>query len=142
MGQNLKQGLQNDSADKGPATLTRSRRPGHRKGIPMKIPMEMKTQCANIRTRRSARAQDRFQRRIQRIAEQKRADKRAQDLALARLVNVLEHAHADKAPHVTGRFRVGDEFSRLARLRAAHATYALATMDGLERVSDGAFVRA
>ena len=59
--------------------------------------------------------------------------------ALAYLVVVLEHAHADEIPHLTGRFRMGDGYSRLARLRAAHAPYALATMRGMERASHGPF---
>jgi hypothetical protein len=79
---------------------------------------------------------------MQRLAEQVRAEERARDMALARLVAVLEHAHAEEIPHLTGRFRVGDGYSRLARLRAAHATYALATMEGVERAGAGAFVRA
>jgi hypothetical protein len=62
-------------------------------------------------------------------------------MALARLVNVLEHAHAEEVPHATGRFRIGDDYSRLARLRAAHAVYALATMADMEHPSEGAFIR-
>lgn len=79
---------------------------------------------------------------MERLAEQARAEEKARDIALARLVTVLEHAYSEEIPHVTGRFRVGDDYSRLARLRAAHATYALATMKGLKRASDGAYVRS
>ena len=79
---------------------------------------------------------------MDRLAEQRATEERARDMAVARLVAVLEHAHAEDLPHLTGRFRVGDEYSRLSRIRAAHAAYALATMAGMERASDGAFVRA
>ena len=79
---------------------------------------------------------------MERLAEQTRAQEHAQDVALARLVAVLEHVHSEEVPHLTGRFRAGDEYSRLARLRAAHAVYALATMNDMEHPSDGAFVRA
>ena len=102
----------------------------------------MKMICINNRNSRSTRTAERTQRRMQRLAEQTRLRERARDIALARLVAVLEHAHAVEVPHLTGRFRVGDGYSRLARLRAAHATYALATMTGMERPSAGAFVRA
>ena len=102
----------------------------------------MKALCVNSRSPRRARSHDRIQRRMERLAEQNRLGERARDMALARLVTVLEHAHAIELPHLTGRFRIGDDYSRLARLRAAHAAYALATMEGLERASDGAFVRA
>jgi len=84
---------------------------------------------------------DRAQRRFARLVGNARLDERVRDLAVARLIDVLETAHADELPHLTGRFRTGDEVSRLSRLRAAHATYALATMYGLERASDGAYVR-
>lgn len=77
-----------------------------------------------------------------RLAEETKTEERARDQAVARLVTVLEYAHAEEAPHQVGRFRTGDEFSRLARLRAAHAAYALATMPGMERAGEGAFVRA
>lgn len=102
----------------------------------------MKALCANNRTPSRARSRDRVQRRMERLAKQRTTEERARDMAVARLVTVLEHAHAEDLPHLTGRFRIGDEYSRLSRLRAAHATYALATMAGMERASDGAFVRA
>ncbi len=102
----------------------------------------MKALCVNKRSARRARTDDRMKRRMERMIVQTKAEERARDVALARLVSVLERAHAEELPHLTGRFRVGDRFSRLARLRAAHATYALATMTGMKRASDGAFVRA
>ena len=107
-----------------------------------RITLDMKAVCVNGRITRSARASERTQRRMERLAERTKLEERARDQALARLVAVLEHAHAIEIPHLTGRFRIGDGYSRLARLRAAHATYALATMNGMERASDGAFVRA
>jgi hypothetical protein len=107
-----------------------------------RITLEMKALCVNNRTQRKLRGTLRTQRRISRLAEQARTQERARDVALARLVAVLEHAHSEEIPHVTGRFRAGDLYSRLARLRAAHAAYALATMYGMERPSEGAFVRA
>jgi hypothetical protein len=107
-----------------------------------RITLDMKTLCVNLKSNRRTRSTDRTQRRMERLAEQTRAEERKRDEALARLVAVLEHAHSDEVPHLTGRFRVGDGFSRLARLRAAHATYALATMNDMERPSEGAFVRA
>lgn len=62
--------------------------------------------------------------------------------ALARLLEVLEagapgcvHFHADNA------LESGVELSQLARLRAAHATYALATSTKMRRVGAGAWVR-
>src|SRR5437763_4961496 len=94
---------------------------------------DMKAVCVNYRSLRRTRAEDRTRRRIERLAEETRAEERKRDEALARLVAVLEYAHAQEIPHLTGRFRVGDEYSRLARLRAAHATYALATMTEMER---------
>ena len=102
----------------------------------------MKTLCVNTKSQRRAHLSVRTQRRMERLADQVRARERARDVALARLVQVLEHAHSEEVPHLTGRFRVGDGYSRLARLRAAHATYALATMNGMERASEGAFVRS
>jgi hypothetical protein len=102
----------------------------------------MKTLCVTNKSTRRARAAERTYRRIHKLAEQVRVREREQDIALARLVAVLEYAHADEVPHLTGRFRVGDPYSRLARLRAAHATYALATMTGVEHPSEGAFIRA
>ena len=107
-----------------------------------RITLVMKAVCANNRSRSRARASERTQRRMRRLADLRTVEERARDIGLARLVAVLEHAHAEEVPHLTGRFREGDEFSRLARLRAAHAAYALATMNGIERASDGAFVRA
>ena len=108
-----------------------------------RITLEMKATCVNSRLHRGRRerAAERSARRIGRLAERTRSEERARDLALARLVAVLEHAHSEEIPHVTGRFR-NDDISRLARLRAAHATYALATMPGMERASDGAFVKS
>jgi len=102
----------------------------------------MKTLCANNRPARRARAAERTHRRIHKLAELIKTREREQDVALARLVAVLEHAHAEEVPHLTGRFRVGDRYSRLARLRAAHATYALATMTGVEHPTEGAYIRA
>jgi hypothetical protein len=103
---------------------------------------DMKALCATQKSNRRTRNIDRTRRRMVRLAEQARTQERERDLALARLVAVLEHAHSDEVPHLTGRFRIGDGYSRLARLRAAHATYALATMNDMERPSEGAFVRA
>ena len=107
-----------------------------------RITLEMKAVGVRDRTKNGPRTSERTLRRMECLAARKKAEEREQDVALARLVSVLEHAHAEEIPHLTGRFRVGDDYSRLARLRAAHATYALATMSGLERPRDGAFVRA
>ena len=131
----LIQGLQIDSSDKGAAAPTGTQRAG--KGLLI----QMKTDCATKMNFRTSRSAERIQRRMRSLAQQRRVEERQRDIALVRLVNVLEHAHAEDVPHLTGRFRVGDEFSRLARLRAAHATYALATMPGVERPSEGAFLR-
>ena len=67
----------------------------------------------------------------------------AREAALERLVSALEagtqeyaHAHADNA------LESGVELSQLARLRAAHASYALSTSDKMRRVSEGGWVRA
>ncbi len=64
------------------------------------------------------------------------------ELALARLVNLLEgraggyaHEHADNA------LECGVELSQLSRLRAARASYALATGGGMRRVGRGAWLR-
>ena len=101
----------------------------------------MKTHRTKQFSRVNPGTRDRVHGRRRRITAERQAEERVQDMALTRLVCVLENAHAEEVPHLTGRFRAGDGFSRLARLRAAHASYALATMSGLERASDGAFVR-
>ncbi len=66
----------------------------------------------------------------------------AREQALARLVNLLEgraggyaHEHADNI------LECGVELSQLARLRAARASYALATGGGMRRVGRGAWLR-
>lgn len=66
----------------------------------------------------------------------------AREQALARLVNLLEggaggyaHEHADNT------LECGVELSQLARLRAARASYALATGGGMRRVGRGAWLR-
>ena len=71
------------------------------------------------------------------------AKAQAREVALARLVSLLEagtseytHTHADNT------LESGVELSQLARLRAAHAAYALSTSDKMRRVSEGAWVRA
>jgi len=69
----------------------------------------MKALCVNNRTPRRTYNRDRIQRRMERLAEEARAEERARDMALARLVTVLEHAHSDELPHLTGRFRIGDD---------------------------------
>lgn len=63
-----------------------------------------------------------------------------QEAALQRLLTLLAaSAPETQNPHVpeTG----GDELMQLARLRAAHATYSLETIGGMERVGAGAWVR-
>ncbi len=66
----------------------------------------------------------------------------AQEAALERLLALLAasapEAHAPHAPETeTGT----DTLLQLARLRAAHATYSLETIGGMERVGAGAWVR-
>ncbi|HLK56178.1 MAG TPA: hypothetical protein VKU00_06425 [Chthonomonadaceae bacterium] len=61
------------------------------------------------------------------------------EMALERLVNLLA-AEAEQNPARAGRDRA-DSLSRLARLRAIHASYALATSGEMERVGMGAWVR-
>lgn len=63
-----------------------------------------------------------------------------QAAALERLLALLaESAPEVQNPHVpeTG----ADALMQLARLRAAHATYSLETIGGMERVGAGAWVR-
>ena len=66
----------------------------------------------------------------------------AREMALSRLLNLLEgeaqgytHEHADNT------LECGVELSQLARLRAARASYALATNSGMRRVGRGAWMR-
>jgi hypothetical protein len=102
----------------------------------------MTTLSLKNKTNQRVRCQERAQRRMKRLIQQDEARERARDAALARLVSLLENAHTENVEHLKLGFRSGDGYSRLARLRAAHASYALATMKGLERASEGAFVRA
>ena len=60
-------------------------------------------------------------------------------MAFERLINLLETG-AEQTPAPVGRNRA-DSLSRLARLRAAHATYVLTTGGEMERVGMGAWVR-
>ena len=133
-----RQELHDDSTGEGTAAPAETETPQAME----RITLVMNALCVNNRSRRQTAAQDRTRRRISRIARQERVQDRQRDLALARLVAVLENAHAEEMPHLTGRFRIGDDYSRLARLRAAHATYALATLTNMKRASDGAFVRS
>ncbi len=87
------------------------------------------------------RIQARGLRRTIRLAGQELAQERARDAALARLVTLLENNNADGTGHLTGKYRSGNSDSRLARLRAAHAAYALDTSKGMKRAGQGAFFR-
>ena len=60
-------------------------------------------------------------------------------LALERLLNLLA-VEAEQNPARAGRDRA-NALSRMARLRAAHASYALATTGEMERVGVGAWMR-
>lgn len=72
----------------------------------------------------------------------RRIDSGAQEAALMKLLNVLERACPGGSVAAHAAYRASDPYSRLARLRAAHAAYALATMSGIERMSEGAYLRA
>lgn len=61
------------------------------------------------------------------------------EAALARLLALLESEDDPGMIHV-GSLRT-DALSHIARLRNAHASYALATTGGMERESPGAWVR-
>lgn len=79
---------------------------------------------------------------VREIRVSQTAQEWAREAALERLVAVLEGAD----PHPSGEHlrSVRDNtnaLSRLARLRAAHAAYALANAGDLERVGTGAFLR-
>lgn len=70
------------------------------------------------------------------------ARERARAEAVERLVALLERTNA-KTPakplqRTPGR---ADSLSQLARLRAARASYALATLHGMEQVGPGAWIR-
>lgn len=66
----------------------------------------------------------------------------AREAALTRLLSVLE-AGAPEYVHVHKEnvLESGFELSQLARLRAAHAAYALATGGNMHRLNHGAWVR-
>jgi hypothetical protein len=67
----------------------------------------------------------------------------AREAALERLVSLLEAGTSEYAhAHAHNTLESGVELSQLARLRAAHASYALSTSDKMRRVSEGAWVRA
>jgi hypothetical protein len=61
------------------------------------------------------------------------------EMALDRLLELLE-AEAVINPERAGHARA-HALSRIARLRSAHATYALATSTEMERVGTGAWIR-
>jgi len=61
------------------------------------------------------------------------------EMALDRLLALLE-AEAAINPERAGHARA-NALSRIARLRSAHATYALATSTEMQRVSTGAWIR-
>jgi hypothetical protein len=65
-----------------------------------------------------------------------------QEAALERLLAVLAASAPDAhAPHSPETESGTDTLLQLARLRAAHATYSLETIGGMERVGAGAWVR-
>jgi hypothetical protein len=59
--------------------------------------------------------------------------------ALERLIALLETGTPEAGLGISQRRR--DSRSHLARLEAAHATYALANSSEMERISDGAWIR-
>ena len=64
----------------------------------------------------------------------------ARAAALERLIRVLEAGTAE-APRPLGRITPqNDALSQLARLRAAHASYVLATTNEVVRISDGVWM--
>ena len=102
----------------------------------------MKTLCAKSRSAQRSRSRERVRRRVQALAKQTLIEESARDAALTRLLSVLVQACPEAVLPEHTAFRTDDPYSRLSRLRAAHAAYALATMGGVERASEGAYVRA
>jgi hypothetical protein len=65
-----------------------------------------------------------------------------QEAALERLLTLLAASAPEAhAPHSPETENGTDTLLQLARLRAAHATYSLETIGGMERVGAGAWVR-
>ena len=66
----------------------------------------------------------------------------AREMALSRLLNLLEGEAAGYThQHTDNTLECGVELSQLARLRAARASYALATNSNMRRVGRGAWMR-
>lgn len=130
-----------DSAKRKSLAFHKKRWDARKEETPL-ITLPSKSQ-KNSRGRDKNRAGERKARRMEReVRLQELAQERAREAALERLVAVLEGAE----PHPSGEhlFSVRsnyDALSRLARLRAAHAAYALANSGDMERVGSGAFVR-
>ena len=74
--------------------------------------------------------------------QQRLSNERAQAIAFERLVSLLEaDGGAVRRESPMSRGAEQDNLSRLARLRAAHAAYALATTGEMKRMGQGAWVR-